>query len=58
MILNGVLFLVVVIIVVLAEDIPVVRGQYGEHQGNAAVKVDEIVEIFDPDQNGIKLPQH
>ena len=36
----------------------VVRGHYGGHQGNAAVKVDEIVEIFDPDQSGIKLPQH
>ncbi len=45
-------------VLVLAEDIPVVRGHYGEHQGNAAVKVDEIVEIFDPDQSGIKLPQH
>ncbi len=39
---------------VLAEDMPVMRGQYGEHQGNAAVKIDEIVEIFDPENADIK----
>ncbi len=39
---------------VLAEDMPVMRGQYGEYQGNAAVKIDEIVEIFDPENADIK----
>jgi len=41
-------------VLVLAEDMPVMRGQYGEYQGNAAVKVEEIVEIFDPENSDIK----
>ena len=41
-------------VLVLAEEMPVMRGQYGEYQGNAAVKVDEIVEIFDPENSDIK----
>jgi len=39
---------------VLAEDMPVMRGQYGEYQGNAAVKIDEIVEVYDPENTDIK----
>ena len=41
-------------VMVLAEDMPIMRGQYGEHQGAAAVKVEEIVEIFDPESEDIK----
>jgi flagellar motor switch protein FliM len=41
-------------VMILAEDLPVIRGQYGEHQGNAAVKVEEIVEIYDPENEDIK----
>jgi len=41
-------------VLVLAEDLPVLRGQYGEHQGNAAVKVEEIVEIHDPENSNLK----
>ncbi len=41
-------------VLVLAEDLPVMRGQYGQFQGNAAVKIDEIVEIFDPENADIK----
>ena len=41
-------------VMVLAEDMPIIRGQYGEHQGNAAVKVEEIVEIYDPENEEIK----
>ena len=44
-------------VLVLAEDIPVMRGQYGEHQGNAAVKVEEIVAVYDPDDSGFEFPQ-
>lgn len=39
---------------VLAEEMPVMRGQYGEYQGNAAIKIDEIVEVFDPENADIK----
>ena len=47
-------------VLVLAEDLPIIRGQYGEHQGHAAVKVDEIVEIYDPENEEIKnaITQH
>lgn len=41
-------------VVLLAEDMPIIRGQYGEHQGNTAVKVEEIVEIYDPENEDIK----
>ncbi|MCP3689488.1 MAG: flagellar motor switch protein FliM [Gammaproteobacteria bacterium] len=41
-------------VLVLAEDLPVMRGQYGQFQGNAAVKIDEVVEIYDPENADIK----
>ena len=41
-------------VLVLAEDMPIMRGQFGEHQGNTAVKVEEIVEIYDPENADIK----
>ncbi len=41
-------------VLVLAEDMPVIRGQFGEHQGNAAVKVEEVLEIYDPENEDIK----
>ena len=41
-------------VMILAEDMPIIRGQYGEHQGNAAVKVEEIVAIYDPENEDIK----
>ena len=41
-------------VMILAEDMPIIRGQYGEHQGNAAVKVEEVVEIYDPENEDIK----
>ena len=41
-------------VTVLAEDMPVILGQYGEHQGNTAVKVEDIVEIYDPENEDIK----
>ena len=41
-------------VMVLAEDMPIIRGQYGEHQGNAAVKVEQIIEIYDPENEQIK----
>lgn len=41
-------------VMVLAEDLPIIRGQFGEHQGNAAVKVEEIIEIYDPENEDIK----
>ena len=41
-------------VMILAEEMPIIRGQYGEHQGNAAVKVEEVVEIYDPENEDIK----
>jgi flagellar motor switch protein FliM len=41
-------------VVLLAEGMPIMRGQYGSHQGNAAVKIEDIVEIFDPENSNIK----
>jgi len=41
-------------VLLLAEDMPVIRGQFGEHQGNAAIKVEDVIEIYDPDNEDIK----
>ena len=41
-------------VMLLAEEMPIIRGQYGEHQGNTAIKVEEIVEIYDPENEDIK----
>ncbi len=41
-------------VVLLAEEMPIIRGQYGEHQGNTAVKVEDILEIHDTDNEEIK----
>ena len=41
-------------VLVLAEEMPVMRGQYGEYQGNSAVKIEEIVEVFNPENADIK----
>jgi flagellar motor switch protein FliM len=41
-------------VMLLAENMPIMRGQYGVHQGNAAVKIEDIVEIYDPENSDIK----
>jgi flagellar motor switch protein FliM len=41
-------------VVLLAENMLIMRGQYGSHQGNAAVKIEDIVEIYDPENSNIK----
>lgn len=41
-------------VILLAENMPIMRGQYGVHHGNAAVKIEDIVEIFDPENSDIK----
>jgi flagellar motor switch protein FliM len=41
-------------VMVLAEEMPVIRGEYGEYQGNASVKVAEVVKVFNPENSNIK----
>lgn len=36
-------------VILMTEDMPVMRGQYGEHMGNAAVKIEDVFEIYDPE---------
>lgn len=36
-------------VIVMTEEMPVMRGQYGEHMGNAAIKIEDVFEIFDPE---------
>lgn len=36
-------------VILLAEEMPVMRGQYGEHMGNASVKVEDVYELYDPE---------
>ncbi len=39
------------------DDMPLMRGQYGEHLGNVAVKIDQIVELVDADDEAINILQ-
>ncbi len=41
-------------VMVTARDMPILWGQYGEHGGNAAVKVEDFAEIYDPEDSTIK----
>ena len=41
-------------VMVMAEEMPIILGQYGEHQGKAAVKVEQVIEIYDPENEEIK----
>jgi flagellar motor switch protein FliM len=36
-------------VVLMADEMPIIRGQYGEHLGNAAVRVDSVFELFGAD---------
>ena len=40
-------------VMLLAEEMPVMKGQYGEHGGNAAIKVEDVFEIYDPESSVI-----
>jgi len=41
-------------VLVLAKEVPIFKGEYGEFQGNTAVKVEEIIQISDPENTNIK----
>jgi len=38
----------------LAEDMPIMRGKFGDFQGNAAIQVKEIVELYDPENTDLQ----
>ncbi len=33
----------------MTDDMPIMRGKYGEHQGNAAIKIEEFSELYEPE---------
>ncbi len=37
----------------MTEDLPIMKGQYGEHMGNVAIKIEEIFELYDPENTMI-----
>ena len=37
------------LITLITDDMPIIRGKYGEHDGNAAIKIEHIVQLYDPD---------
>lgn len=41
-------------VMVTAKEMPIFWGQYGEHGGNSAVKVEKFAEIYDPEDTQIK----
>ena len=34
-------------VTLMADDMPIMRGQYGEHKGNVAIKIEKILELVD-----------
>ena len=41
-------------VTLMTQDMPIIRGKFGEHDGNAAIKIEQIVELFDPDDPVMK----
>ena len=41
-------------VTLMSQDMPILRGQYGEHMGSVAVKIEEVVELFDPEAEAQK----
>jgi len=41
-------------VTLMTEDMPVMRGDYGEYEGSLAVKIREVVELPDPDDELLK----
>ncbi len=41
-------------VTLMTEDMPIIRGKYGEHRGNVSIKIEEIMEIFDPENKVLK----
>lgn len=37
-------------VTLMMEDMPIMKGQYGEHKGNAAIKIEDVFEIYDPEK--------
>jgi len=33
----------------MADDMPIMKGQYGEHMGNVAIKIEEVSELYEPE---------
>lgn len=40
-------------VMLMAEEMPVMKGQFGEHAGNSAVKIEDVFEIYDPESSVI-----
>lgn len=40
--------------ILMVDDMPVIRGRYGEHDGNAAIRVENIYELTSPDDPVMK----
>ena len=44
-------------VTLMTSDMPVMKGQFGEHMGNSAIKIEEILEIIDPDDQVVPLDE-
>ncbi len=36
-------------VTLLTEDLPIMKGQFGEHMGNAAIKIEDFSELYEPE---------
>lgn len=41
-------------VILMANDMPIMRGQYGEHDGNVAIRLENMYELCDPDDPLLK----
>lgn len=40
-------------VLLMTDDMPIMKGHYGEHMGNSAVKIEDIFELYDPENKVI-----
>jgi flagellar motor switch protein FliM len=36
-------------VALMAEDMPIMKGKYGEHMGNSAIKIEQVSELYEPE---------
>lgn len=41
-------------VMLLTDDMPILKGKYGEHMGNVAIKIEDVFEIYDPENKVIQ----
>jgi flagellar motor switch protein FliM len=41
-------------VLLMTEDMPIMKGKYGEHMGYVAIKIEDVFEIYDPEKKAMQ----